>query len=184
LKNVGYYLIKNKNILWSVSICMLAVLLTIFILNTILGLLVYYFDLTQSVFWHDLSPYLICLLVFVIGWSVMYEFYVFRSGGHSLAKQLSARRLNFIESTPEEGVALKLVDRLAQTFCIDVPAVYVLPDEIGVNALTAGFYPRDTVIILTWGALQNLDELELYGLLSHEFNQILSGEATRSKSDY
>ncbi|MEF9994777.1 MAG: peptidase M48, partial [Acinetobacter sp.] len=35
----------------------------------------------------------------------------------------------------------------------------------------------DTVIILTWGALQNLDELELYGLLGHEFNQILSGEA-------
>lgn len=180
MKDVGHYLIKNKNILWSVSICMLAVLLTIFILNTLLGLLVYYFDETESVFWHVLSPYFICLLVLVIGWSVLYEFYVFRSGGHSLAKQLSARRLSFIESTPEENTALKLVDKLAQRFSIDVPAVYVLPDEIGVNALTAGFYPRNTVIILTWGALQNLDELELYGLLSHEFNQILSGEAAEN----
>ncbi len=159
---------------------MLAVLLTIFILNTLLGLLVYYFDEHESVFWHFLSPYFICLLVLVIGWSVLYEFYVFRSGGHSLAKQLSARRLSFIESTPEENTALKLVDKLAQRFSIDVPAVYVLPDEIGVNALTAGFYPRNTVIILTWGALQNLDELELYGLLSHEFNQILSGEAAEN----
>lgn len=180
MKDVGHYLIKNKNILWSVSMCMLAVLLTIFILNTILGLLVNYFDTDQSVLWHELSPYFLCLQVSVIGWSVIYEFYVFRSGGHSLAKQLSARRLNLIESTPEESAALKLVEKLAQTFAIDVPAVYVLPDEIGVNALTAGFYPKDTVIILTWGALQNLDELELYGLLSHEFNQILTGEATEN----
>lgn len=34
--------------------------------------------------------------------------------------------------------------------------------------------------MLTWGALQNLDELELYGLLSHEFNQILSGETAEN----
>ncbi len=58
--------------------------------------------------------------------------------------------------------------------------LYVLPDEVGVNALTAGFHSKDIVIILTWGALQNLDELELYGLLAHEFNQILSGEAVEN----
>ncbi len=70
---------------------------------------------------------------------------------------------------------------------INPPTLYVLPDEIGVNALTAGFHPQDIVIVLTWGALQNLDELELYGLLSHEFNQILSGETaenTRLKIGY
>lgn len=180
MREVGVYITKNKKILWSFSICMLAVLLTIFILNLILGLLVFYFDSSQSVFWHILSPYLMCLLAFVIGGSVLYEFYVFRSGGHSLAKQLNARALNALESTPEEANALKLVSTLAQTFHIDVPAVYVLPDEVGVNALTAGFYPKDTVIILTWGALQNLDELELYGLLAHEFHQILSGEASEN----
>ena len=63
---------------------------------------------------------------------------------------------------------------------INPPTLYVLPDEIGVNALTAGFHPQDIVIVLTWGALQNLDELELYGLLSHEFNQILSGETAEN----
>lgn len=108
--------------------------------------------------------------------SVILEFYVFRSGGHSLAKQLGARRLTQFESTPEESTALKLTEQLADTFQIEVPTVYVLPDEIGVNALTAGFSHKDIVIILTWGALQNLDEQELYGLLSHEFNHILSGE--------
>ena len=180
MKHVGYSFIKNKNMVWSASVCMLAVLLTLFILNTIVGLNVFYFDQTQSIFWHVLSPYLIVLLLSVMIISVLYEFYVFRSDGHSLAKQLGARRLSLIESIPEESIALKITEQLADTFLIDAPAVYVLPDEVGVNALTAGFYPRDIVIILTWGALQNLDELELYGLLSHEFNKILSGETAEN----
>lgn len=180
MKSAGYSFIQNKNMVWSASICVLAVLLTLFILNAITGLWVFYLDPTQSVFWHALSPYLIMLLLSVMAISVLYEFYVFRSGGHSLAKQLGARRLSLIESIPEESLALKITEQLADTFLIDTPAVYVLPNEVGVNALTAGFYPRDIVIILTWGALQNLDELELYGLLSHEFNKILSGETAEN----
>ena len=180
MKHVGYSFIKNKNMVWSASICLLAVLLSLFILNMIVGLNVFYFDQTQSIFWHALSPYLIVFLLSVMAISVLYEFSVFRSGGHSLAKQMGARRLSFIESIPEESIALKITEQLADTFLIEAPAVYVLPDEVGVNALTAGFYPRDIVIILTWGALQNLDELELYGLLSYEFNKILSGEAVEN----
>lgn len=165
---------------WSASLCFLAVILAITILNTIMGLLVHYIDPAQSIWWHVLSPFVVSTLLTVICGSILYEFYVFRLGGHTLAKQLKARQLSKVESTPEESVALKLVEKLAQTFAIEVPTVYVLPDEIGVNALTAGFHPKNTVIILTWGALQNLDELELYGLLGHEFNQILSGEATEN----
>lgn len=165
---------------WSASLCFLAVILAITILNTIMGLLVHYIDPAQSIWWHVLSPFVVSTLLTVICGSILYEFYVFRLGGHTLAKQLKARQLSKVESTPEESVALKLVEKLAQTFAIEVPTVYVLPDEIGVNALTAGFHPKNTVIVLTWGALQNLDELELYGLLGHEFNQILSGEATEN----
>ncbi len=180
MRKVGYAFIKNKNMFWSASICAVAVLLTIALINTIVGLLVFYVDSTQSIYWHMLSPYLIALLILIMSVSVIYEFYVFRMGGHSLAKQLGARRLSLIESIPEESAALKITEQLADTFLIDMPALYVLPYEVGVNALTAGFYPRDTAIILTWGAMQNLDEMELYGLLSHEFNKILSGEAAEN----
>jgi len=180
LKDVSHYLITNKNMMWSMSICLLAIILSIFILNSLLGLIVHFFDPEQAVMWHVFSPYLILLLLLVMGGSVAYERYVFRSGGHTLAKQLKARRLNLIESTPEESVAIHLNEHLAQKFMINPPTLYVLPDEIGVNALTAGFHHQDIVIVLTWGALQNLDELELYGLLSHEFNQILSGETAEN----
>ena len=177
---MSHYLIENKSIVWSMSFCWLAMILSVFILNIILGLVVHFFDYSQQIWWHTLSPYFITLLVLVFIWSVGTEFYVLREGGHSLAKQLKARRLVLDESTPEESTALKVVAQVAKSFAMDTPAVYVLPDEIGVNALTAGFKSQDIVIILTWGALQNLDELELYGLLSYEFNQILSGEAVEN----
>lgn len=180
MRNVGYDFIKNKNIVLPVSFCLIAILLTIFIINTVVGLFVFYTDPSQSIFWHVLSPYLIALLLCAMMISVIYEFYIFRNGGYSLAKQLGARRLSPMDSIPEESAALHINQQLAETFLIDVPAVYVLPDEVGVNALTAGFSPRDTAIILTWGAIQTLDKVELYGLLSHEFNKILSGEAAEN----
>jgi len=145
---MSHYLIENKNIAWSVSFCLIAMLLTVFILNLILGLVVHFFDYTQPIWWHVLSPYFIVVLIFVLFWSVGAELYVLREGGHSLAKQLKARRLVFDESTPEESTALKVVDQVAKSFNIDTPAVYVLPDEVGVNALTAGFRSQDIVIIL------------------------------------
>ena len=180
MRNVGYDFIKNKNIVLPVSFCLIAILLTIFIINTVVGLFVFYTDPSQSIFWHALSPYLIALLLCAMMISVIYEFYIFRNGGYSLAKQLGARRLSPMDSIPEESAVLHINQQLSETFLIDVPAVYVLPDEVGVNALTAGFSPRDTAIILTWGAIQTLDKVELYGLLSHEFNKILSGEAAEN----
>ncbi len=180
MPSVGSAFTQNKNILWPASFCFIAVFLTIFIINTVVGLIVYYIDSTQSIFWHLLSPYLVILVLSIMLISVLYEFYMFRTGGHSLAKQMGARRLSFVESIPEESAALKITQQLADTFLIETPAMYVLPDEVGVNALTAGFSPNDTVFILTWGALQNLDELELYGLLCHEFNKILSGESAEN----
>lgn len=180
LKSVSYSFIQNKNMVWSASVCVLAVLLTLFILNTILGLLVFYIHPTQSIFWHSLSPYLIMLSLSIMILSVLYEFYILRAGGHSLAKQLGARQLTLMESIPEESIALTITEKLANTYSIQTPALYIIPNEVGVNSLTAGFYPSDIVIILTWGALQNLDELELYGLLHHEFNKILSGDTAEN----
>ena len=180
MRNVGYDFIKNKNIVLPVSFCLIAILLTIFIINTVVGLFVFYADPNQSIFWHTLSPYLIAVLLCVMMTSVIYEFYIFRNGGYSLAKQMGARRLSPMDSIPEESAALHINQQLAETFRIEIPAVYVLPDEVGVNALTAGFSPRDTAIILTWGAIQTLDKVELYGLLSHEFNKILAGETAEN----
>ncbi len=88
--------------------CMAAVFLTVAIINVIVGLIVVYYDSTQSIYWHVLSPFLVAAVVLIMLVSVLYDFYTFRSGGYSLAKQLGARRLVvLIESIPEESVALR-----------------------------------------------------------------------------
>ena len=153
-----------------------AIGLSIFLLNTLLGLFIHYFDRTESIYWHHLSGYWVTLLVAIMLSSVWYECYILRRGGHSLAEQLGARRLTSMSSTPEEHSALKINQQLAEEFLNTAPTLYVLPDEVGINVLSAGFNPQDTVIILSWGALQSLDEQELYGLLAHTFNQILIGD--------
>ena len=109
MKEMRHYLIENKNIAWSMSFCWLAMLLTIFILNLFLGLVVHFFDYTQAILWHVLSPYFVSLIVFIFVWSVVSELYVLREGGHSLAKQLKARRLVFDESGSENKDASRRV---------------------------------------------------------------------------
>jgi Zn-dependent protease with chaperone function len=160
--------------------CVLAILLTLFILNSIVGLLVYYLDSTQSIFWHRFSLWVIAVLLCTMCISVLLAFYHFRDGGYSFARHMGARRLTIVESIPEEFRVLKITSELAETFLMESPAVYVLPDEIGINAISAGTHVNNTAIILTWGALQNLDEYEIYGLLSHEFYRILSGEVAEN----
>lgn len=180
LNNVSYFVFKSRKFVWTVCVWMMAVTLTLFILNALLGVVIYYFDQSQAIFWNGYSFYFLIFLLSLMSLFFLRDLYIFREGGRSLAIQLKARRLNFIESTPEEYQALKITTELAQKFLIDAPVLYVLADEVGINAFTAGLYPKDTVIILTWGALQNLDEQELYGLLSHEFNRILSGETAKN----
>ena len=74
---MGYVFRKNKNVFWSALVCVLAIVLSIFLLNTLLGLVVFYFDSTQSIYWHFLSPYFVAALVIVMALSVLFEFYIF-----------------------------------------------------------------------------------------------------------
>lgn len=166
----------QKNLFITTVICLLAVVLTILVLNVFFGVVIYYFDSSQSILWNSYTPFFGIAVLAVMLSTIFYDIHVFRNGGHSLAKQMNARRLYAPECTPEELAAVRLTETLSQRFALSPPAVYVLSNEIGVNALTAGNHSQDTVIILTWGALQNLDESELYGLLSYAFNQILTGE--------
>ncbi len=181
MPKLRYALQKNKNILFSLSLCVLAVLITLFILNTLLGLLIFYTDATQSIFWHHLSAPLLLLLMLIMVSSIAYELYLLRQGGHSFAHNLGARRICSAPSiVPEEALILRLTEDLAQQLMIPAPAIYVLDRELGINALSVGLKTQNTVLIVTWGALQNLDEPELYGLLTHEFYRMLCGEVVEN----
>jgi hypothetical protein len=54
--------------------------------------------------------------------------------------------------------------------------VYVLANEFGINAFAAGFSPRDAVIGVTRGTIDNLRRDELQGVIAHEFSHIFNGD--------
>ncbi len=60
---------------------------------------------------------------------------------------------------------------------IPLPLLYILPSELGINSFVAGRHPKDTVLVVTEGALEKLDDEALYGLIAHEMSHILQGDA-------
>jgi hypothetical protein len=59
---------------------------------------------------------------------------------------------------------------------VPVPEIYVLEQEMGINAFAAGFTPGDAAIAVTRGTLETLDRDELQGVIAHEFSHILNGD--------
>ncbi len=80
---------------WPSPCAWLLVFLTVAIINVIVGLIVDYYDSTQSIYWHVLSPFLMAAVLLIMLVSVIYEFYTFRLGGYSLAKAIRCASFKF-----------------------------------------------------------------------------------------
>lgn len=154
----------------------LAVIFTIFIMNMLVGMVWYTFEGSASVFLHPLTSYIVAtMLVVIVGGSLL-ESYRLREGGRALAKRLGARRIHLETTVPEELVLKNVVEEMAIASGVSLPALYVLDDELGINAFVAGYRSVDMVLVVTWGMLQTLDRYELQGVIAHEFSHIHHGD--------
>ncbi|OLF41507.1 M48 family metalloprotease [Psychrobacter sp. Rd 27.2] len=72
----------------------------------------------------------------------------------------------------------EIAQQLAIASGLDMPILYVLPDEQGINGFVAGRHSQDMVLVVTQGALDKLSDEALYGLIGHEYGHILHGDAT------
>ncbi len=99
-----------------------------------------------------------------------------RAGGAAVAAGLGGRLLD--PGTPDvrERRLLNVVEEMAIASGVPVPQVYLLDDEIGINAFAAGTAPGDAVIGMTRGCLDRLTRAELQGVVGHEFSHILNGD--------
>ena len=59
---------------------------------------------------------------------------------------------------------------------IPIPKLYVLQHQNSINAFVAGLHPNDTVMVITKGALMQLNRDELQGVVAHEFGHILNSD--------
>ena len=155
----------------------LAVALTIFIMNVLVGMLLRPFYPASSLFCHQFSvPIVVSMLTVIVGGS-LWEAYRLREGGRALASRLGARRIQFESTVPEEQMLKNVVEEMSIAAAVPMPVLYVMDDELGVNAFVAGYRSLDMALVVTWGMLQTLDRYELQGVIAHEYSHIRQGDS-------
>jgi len=98
------------------------------------------------------------------------------SGGGQVAVDLGGTLISTDVNNPLRRRFRNVVEEMAIASGVPVPDVYVLEDEMGINAFAAGFTPSDAAIAVTRGTLETLNREELQGVIAHEFSHILNGD--------
>ena len=98
------------------------------------------------------------------------------SGGGRVAREMGGTLISTDVSNPLRQRFRNVVEEMAIASGVPVPEVYVLEEEMGINAFAAGFSPGDAAIAVTRGTLETLNREELQGVIAHEFSHILNGD--------
>jgi len=98
------------------------------------------------------------------------------SGGSVVAELLSGRLIDSNTSDADERKLLNVVEEMSIASGVPVPQVYVMDDELGINAFAAGHSTSDAAISVTRGCMRLLSRDELQGVIAHEFSHILNGD--------
>ena len=98
------------------------------------------------------------------------------SGGGRVAVDMGGTLVTTNVNDPLKRRLRNVVEEMAIASGVPVPEIYVLEEEMGINAFAAGFTPGDAAIAVTRGTLEMLDREELQGVIAHEFSHILNGD--------
>jgi Zn-dependent protease with chaperone function len=112
----------------------------------------------------------------VIGLASLYKTTVLSSGGAVVARALGGVRIAADTTDPAQRRLLNVVEEMAIASGVPMPEVYLLEQEIGINAFAAGHNPANAAIGVTRGTLTTLNRTELQGVIAHEFSHILNGD--------
>lgn len=97
-----------------------------------------------------------------------------RDGGHAVARMVGGVPVERGTTDAAQRRLVNVVEEMAIASGLPVPAVYVLPDEGGINAFAAGFTRDRAVVAVTRGALDALTRDELQGVVAHELSHVLN----------
>jgi len=114
------------------------------------------------------------ILVIIIG-SLSRHWQV-RGGGKAVAQMVGARQVDMSSRDSQERRLINVVEEMSIASGMPVPGIYVLDNELGMNAFVAGLIPSDTVLVVTEGLLKTLKRQELQGVVAHEFSHIFHAD--------
>lgn len=107
-----------------------------------------------------------------------------RGGGSVFASMLGGRPLHEHVADPAEARLRDVVQEMALAAGVAVPQIFVLDDELRINAFAAGMNNVDPVIGVTAGCLSELNRDELQGIVAHEFSHILHNDTILNTRAY
>jgi len=97
-------------------------------------------------------------------------------GGHGFAIKIGARSIGFASKDEKEQKLINVVEEMAIASGVQTPGIYILENELSLNAFVAGYTLEDTVLVVTRGLLNGLNRDELQAVVGHEFSHILHGD--------
>jgi len=125
-----------------------------------------------ALFW-TVAAYTVAL----IAAASLYKIRAVSASAESVVLGLGGRPLDPNARDPYERRLLNVVEEMAIASGVPVPAVYVLPEEPGINAFAVGLDVSRSAIAVTDGCLKLLSRDELQGVVAHEFSHLLNGDS-------
>ncbi len=116
------------------------------------------------------------VILCVIAGGTGFRLHQLSGGGVAVADMVGARHVQRDSAEPSERRLLNIVEEMALASGIAVPLAFVMDDQRTINAFAAGYSPHQAAVIVTRGALENLNRDELQGVVAHEFSHILNGD--------
>ena len=116
------------------------------------------------------------VVVMVIFLGSTYRTLSLSKGGKSVAEMMGGRLVTGDTQNPGDRRLINVVEEIAIASGTQVPLVYVMENEPGINAFAAGLTQSDAVIAVTRGCVDQLSRSELQGVIAHEFSHILNGD--------
>ena len=116
------------------------------------------------------------IVLFFVALGAIYKMAQLRGGGHVVAEMLGG---HVVPHNTEDFLLrryVNVVEEMAIASGVPVPRLYVMRNEVGINAFAAGLTTDDAVICVTQGCLDLLDRDKLQGVVAHEFSHIFNGD--------
>ncbi len=99
-----------------------------------------------------------------------------RKGGSALARRFGAVPVSDKNRFSDQKVLRNVVSEMAIAASCPQPEVFILTHEHSINAFVLGSNDKDRAIVVSQGALDNLDREELQAVIGHEFGHIAHGD--------
>lgn len=117
----------------------------------------------------------VVIVVLVLGRSFL-KYLELRGGGQAVAEMVGARAIAFATGDVRERQLMNVTEEMAIASGVAPPRLYVMDGEPGINAFVAGLRPTEVVLVVTSGALEQLNREELQAVVGHEFSHVLNGD--------